>query len=462
MTNRLYAKTALLADGWARDVLLEWGARGRLTNISKNTAADDLANVDQAAGPVIPGMSNLHSHAFQRAMAGLAERMGDPRDSFWTWREVMYSFLARITPDDAHAIAAQLYMECLKRGYTAIGEFHYLHHAPGGAHYDDIAEMSKQVVGAASETGLGITHLPVLYAFGGFGEQPLGEAQQRFKNDADDILEIIQATSRAFADNPDVRVGLAPHSLRAVNKAMLVKAVSGLHGMTDDAPVHIHIAEQIKEVDDCITWSGSRPVDWLYDHMDVDARWCLIHATHLTDGECDRIAASKAVAGICPTTEGNLGDGLFPMLRFREKQGVWGVGSDSHVSQCPVEELRLLEYGQRLLHQRRNLIASEDRTSVGATLWGEAALGGAQALGREAGELAVGKRADLVVLNGDHVNLAGREGDTILDALVFAGNECLVRDVMVGGNWRIREGHHAQEDAIRDRYKSTLAKLLAE
>lgn len=460
MTNRLYATDALLADGWAKNVLLEWNGQGTLTKIWKNLSPMEVDGVDRAAGPIIPGMSNLHSHAFQRAMAGLAERMGDPRDSFWTWREVMYSFLERITPEDAHAIAAQLYLECLKRGYTAVGEFHYLHHAPGGEHYDDIAEMSKQVVGAAVETGIGITHLPVLYAFGGFGEQPLGEAQLRFRNDSDSILDIIQTTGNAFVANPEVQIGLAPHSLRAINKDMLTRAVSDLHGMEEDAPVHIHIAEQIKEVDDCITWSGSRPVDWLYDTIEVDPRWCLVHATHLTDAECDRIATSKAVAGICPTTEGNLGDGLFPMLRFREKQGIWGVGSDSHVSQCPVEELRLLEYGQRLTHQRRNLIASEDHPSVGGTLWREAALGGAQALGRAAGELTVGKRADLLVLDGDHVNMAGREDDAILDALVFAGNDCLIRDVMVGGQWRIQEGHHHQESAIRNRFKSTLAKLL--
>lgn len=460
MTNRLFAETALLADGWAKNVLFEWDQQGTLTKIRDRLSPLDVDGVDRAHGPVIPGMINLHSHAFQRAMAGLAERMGDPRDSFWTWREVMYSFLDRITPDDAHAIAAQLYLECLKRGYTAVGEFHYLHHATGGAHYDDIAEMSKQVVRAAVETGIGITHMPVLYAFGGFGEQPLGPAQQRFKNDVDNILDIIQTTGNAFSDNPNVQIGLAPHSLRAVSKDMLTTAVENLHCMEEHAPVHIHIAEQIKEVDDCINWSGSRPVDWLYDNAPVDERWCLVHATHLTDGECDRIAASKAVAGICPTTEGNLGDGLFPMLRFREQQGVWGIGSDSHVSQCPVEELRLLEYGQRLLHQRRNLIASEARPSVGATLWTEAARGGAQALGRDTGVLAVGKRADMVVLRGDHVNIDGRDEDSILDALVFAGNDCLIRSVMVGGQWKIDDGLHPQEDIINRRFKETLHKLM--
>ena len=458
MANCLFAPTALLSDGWADNVLLEWDEAGRLTKISPDQEA---GGAQTAAGPVLPGMTNLHSHAFQRAMAGLAERQGDPRDSFWTWREVMYGFLARITPDDAHAIAAQLYLECLKRGYTAIGEFHYLHHRPGGQAYDSIAEMSLQVMRAAQETGIAATHLPVLYAFGGFGGQDLGSAQRRFRNDPAGILAIIEETRQAFSDNPNIRVGMAPHSLRAVDEAFLTEAVGALHDGDETAPIHIHIAEQIREVDDCIAWSGQRPVEWLYDRMAVDHRWCLVHATHLTDVECDRIAASRAVAGICPTTEANLGDGLFPFLRFREKSGIWGVGSDSHVSQCPVEELRLLEYGQRLTHQRRNLAASGDRPSVGATLWREAAFGGAQALGRTAGSLETGRRADLIVLDRDHVNLHGKSGDLILDALVFAGNDCLVRDVMVGGQWQLRDGAHPDESEIRNRFKAALDRLTA-
>ncbi|RED53980.1 formimidoylglutamate deiminase [Aestuariispira insulae] len=461
MANRLFAKSALLADGWAENILLEWDCDGDLTVVQSALAPDEIPDAEIADGPVLPGMTNLHSHAFQRAMAGLAERQGDPQDSFWTWREVMYGFLARITPEDAQAIAAQLYLECLKRGYTAIGEFHYLHHGPGGAHYDNIAEMSCRVMQAAQATGIAATHLPVLYAYGGFGATPLGTAQQRFKNDPDGIIEIISATRQAFADNPNIRVGLAPHSLRAVDEAYLTQAVTSLHEEDHTAPVHIHIAEQVREVEDCLAWSGQRPVEWLYDKIEVDGRWCLVHATHLTDGECDRIAASKAVAGICPTTEANLGDGLFPFLRFREQKGIWGIGSDSHVSQCPVEELRLLEYGQRLTHRRRNLAASETQPSVGATLWTEAAHGGAQALARNAGTIAVGKRADLIVLDADHVNLHGKNGDQILDALVFSGNDNLIRDVMVGGHWRIRERTHPLESEIRTRFKAVLERLTA-
>ena len=461
MTNRLFAETALLGQDWAHHVLLEWDETGYLTSVSADQEHPVDGDIEVASGPVIPGMSNLHSHAFQRAMAGLAEKQGDPRDSFWTWREVMYGFLSKISPEDAHNIAAQLYLECLKRGYTAIGEFHYLHHGLNGVPYESIAEMSLQVTEAAARTGLASTHMPVLYAFSGFGGQPLGDSQMRFKNTPDSLLEVIQQTAKAHQDNPNIRLGLAPHSLRAVDEAYLKEAVSGVKGLDETSPIHIHIAEQIREVDDCIAWSGKRPVEWLYDHIAVDESWCLIHATHLTDEECDQIAASGAVAGICPTTEANLGDGLFPFLRYREQGGRWGVGSDSHVSQCPVEELRLLEYGQRLIHQRRNLAASEEQPSVGATLWIEAAKGGAQALGRKSGLLAPGMRADMTVLRGDSVNLHGKEGHQILDSLLFAGNESLIKDVMVGGDWKIKDGSHALEEEISAAYRKTLDRLLA-
>ena len=383
MANRLFAETALLGLDWAQNVLLEWDEQGTLTSVKSDQMRPDQDDTEIAQGPVLPGMSNLHSHAFQRAMAGLAERQGDPKDSFWTWREVMYGFLAKIRPEDAHNIAAQLYLECLKRGYTAIGEFHYLHHGPDGQAYENIAEMSLQVTEAANRTGLASTHMPVLYAYGGFGGQALGNSQLRFRNSPESLLEIIERTHNTHLANPNIRLGLAPHSLRAVDETYLGEVVSGIKSLEATAPIHIHIAEQIREVDDCIAWSGQRPVEWLYDHAEVDESWCLIHATHLTDAECDQIAASKAVAGICPTTEANLGDGLFPFLRYRDQGGRWGIGSDSHVSQCPIEELRLLEYGQRLHHQRRNLAASPDQPSVGATLWIEASQGGAQALGRE-------------------------------------------------------------------------------
>ena len=442
--NRLFAAEALLPDGWAQDVLIETGDDGAIHSVSPGASPGDA---ERAGGPVIPGMANLHSHAFQRAMAGLAETAGGD-DSFWTWRQVMYGFVAALNPEQVHAIAAQLYVEMLKQGYTAVGEFHYLHNRPDGGAYDDPAEMSRQVVEAALKAGIGITHLPVLYASNGFGGEPLSKAQSRFRGDPASVMGIVETISTAYSDSKNVNVGMAPHSLRAAPPEMLEQAVSALHGADKNAPVHIHIAEQLREVAECLEWSDCTPVDWLYDHMPVDERWCLVHATHMNSGETARMAKSGAVAGLCPTTEGNLGDGLFPLLPYMQAGGRFGIGSDSHVSVSPVEELRWLEYGQRLARHRRAVAATPESPSVGATLWRSALAGGAQALGRPTGAIAPGLRADLLVLDGAHLMLEGRRGDAILDALVFAGNQCLVRDVMAGGDWVVRDRHHAGEDEI--------------
>jgi formimidoylglutamate deiminase len=405
-------------------------------------------------------MPNVHSHAFQRAMAGLAQqRSAIGRDSFWTWREAMYRFVGRLGPEDAHAIAAQLYVELLKNGYTAVAEFQYVHNAPDGSPYADPAEMSLAHVRAARESGIALTLLPTLYAQGGFGAAPLGTAQARFASSPDSILDIVQrARSQA---GPDLRIGVAAHSLRAVSPPQLAALVAGIGGIDPSAPIHIHAAEQRREVDDCVAWRGRRPVAWLLEHAAPDARWCLVHCTHLDDAELAGLAASGAAAGLCPSTEADLGDGVFRLPDFLAAGGRWGIGSDSHVSRDPAEELRLLEYAQRLVRLERNVAASAERPSVGATLWDAAARGGAQALGRRTGSIAPGCRADLLVLDDAHVDLAGRGDDAILDALVFAGGRGLVRDVMVGGRWVIREGRHAEEDAIAAWYRATVAGLLA-
>ena len=444
--NHLFAAEALLDTGWAHDVLMEIDGAGTIAAITPDAKAGNAA---RASGPVIPGMANVHSHAFQRAMAGLAEGAGPGADSFWRWRQVMYDFAARLTPDELGAITAQLCVELLKQGYTSLGEFHYLHNAPDGAPYNDRAEMSVRVIEAARGAGIAITHLPVLYAHGGFGGAPLEDRQRRFA--ADDVLAIIADVRRRYAGDADVRVGLAPHSLRAVTPALLAEAVAELHDADADAPVHIHVAEQTREVEDCLAWSGARPVQWLLDNAGVDGRWCLVHATHMDRQETRRLAAAQAVAGLCPTTEANLGDGLFALADYLGAGGRFGIGSDSNVSVSPVEELRWLEYGQRVHHQRRGVAAS------GAALWQEAAAGGAQALARPAGVIAPGRRADLVMLDGGHVTLAGRHGDRLLDALIFAGNDCLVRDVMVGGRFVIEDGCHAREDEIAQAYRRAVS-----
>lgn len=451
----LYATEALLAKGWFRDVLLDIDDTGMIKAVrsgKKNATAED------AGGPLLPGMTNVHSHAFQRAMAGLTEHMGSPEDSFWTWREVMYGFLKTLGPGEIEAIAAHLYVENLKNGYTAIGEFHYLHNAPDGRPYADRNETALAIVRAADAAGIALTLLPALYAYGDFGETPMKPAQKRFATQPSEVLRMVESLRNA---HPDVRFGVAPHSLRAVSPAMLKDLIAGLDAIDASAPIHIHVAEQIKEVNDCLAWSDLRPVQWLLDHMPVGPRWCLVHATHVASTEAERLAASGVTTGLCPSTEGNLGDGIFPFFHYREKQGRYAIGGDCHVSQSPVEELRWLEYGQRLSLRRRNIAASEAAPSVGSNLWREAAAGGAQALAQPAGVIAAGRRADLVVLDGGHINLADRHAERISDALLFSGTQCLVKHVMVGGQWRVRDGRHGGEAAIAERFRKVQKGLLA-
>jgi formimidoylglutamate deiminase len=451
----LHCDCALLHIGWARDVRIEIDEAGDIVGIQVGAAPGDAV---RAAGPVIPGMPNLHSHAFQRAMAGLAERRGAGPDSFWTWRRVMYDFLARLTPEQMGAIAAQLYVEMLKSGYTAVAEFHYLHHQPDGQPYADRSEMCGRVVEAAMTAGVGITHLPTLYMQGGFGGVAPAPEQGRFLNDVDDLLGIVDELLFRYEKEVNVRVGVALHSLRAVAPGALAQLAAGVSARDDAAPIHIHVAEQTREVEECIAALGSRPVEWLLDNADIDGRWCLVHATHLTDDERARLAASGAIAGLCPTTEANLGDGIFPAVEYLSAGGVFGVGSDSHVSVSPVEELRWLEYSQRLVHRRRALLADEGG-SVGARLYGGALAGGAAACGRPIGALAPGHRADLVVLDGDHPALLGGEGDRLLDALIFSGNTSPVRDVMVGGRWVVQEGRHEAEEDVLKVYRAAAREL---
>jgi len=443
----LFADQALLPDRWAPNVLIHYSPTdGRILKID----LDAKAGGDDRAKIVIPGMSNLHSHAFQRAMAGLAERAGGKDDSFWTWRQTMYGLVSRVAPDDMEAIAGQLYTEMLCQGYTSVAEFHYLHNRPDGGRYDQPAETALRVAKAAETSGIGITLLPVLYHQGGFDGGPLAPAQERFRGDPAFLEEVAATVDNNFTDRVFNRTGLAIHSLRAAGEREIGQAVAGLTARDGTAPIHIHIAEQIREVTECYDWSGKTPVEWLYEHFPVDENWCLVHATNVTRGEIDQIADSKAIAGLCPTTEANLGDGLFPLRDFLVQGGNFGIGSDSHVSVSPVEELRWLEYGQRLVLRRRNISADKGTPSVGGSLWRAALAGGARALGQRVGAIANDHRADLLVLDHDHVLLEGRTGDDILDTLVFAGNTPLVKRVLAGGRWVVEDGRHVQADAIED------------
>ena len=446
--NTLHAKDALLPTGWANNVLLEWNANGELTAVTPHTTP---GNAPQAAGPITPGLPNLHSHAFQRAMAGLTEFRGEAQDSFWSWRSLMYQFAARLSPEQVEAIATWLYIEMLEAGYTSVCEFHYLHHSADGTPYADDAELSKALLRAAHTAGIAITLLPVLYQTSGFGGTPPNAGQRRFIRSTDSMLRLLD-TLKPLCDGQGARLGLAPHSLRAVPPDSLREAVAGLHAMDASAPVHIHIAEQTAEVDACLAWSGQRPVAWLLDHAPVDARWCLIHATHMVDTEYQRAAASGAVAGICPSTEANLGDGLFDMPRWRAAGGAWGIGSDSHACVNAAEELMLLEYGQRLQFRQRNVLASATQAQVATATLLQAVAGGAQASGRTAqgveSGLAVGQRADFCVLDAQHLALAGLNAPEMLSAHVFASHRTsALESVWVGGQQRTRQGRHPLHDA---------------
>lgn len=426
-------------------VLIDVRTDGRIASVVPQSGE----SAERLSGLVVPGMPNLHSHAFQRAMAGLAERAGPAGDNFWRWREVMYRFLAVLTPEDIEAIAGQLYVECLQHGYTSVAEFHYLHNAPDGSRYADPAELAHRIVAAAHTAGIGLTLLPVLYCHSQFGGAPPSEAQRRFIMAPDAYATLCQSLAG------ETRLGVAPHSLRAVTPEELAAAIA----IAGDKPIHIHIAEQEKEVADCLAWSGARPVAWLLDHAPVDHRWCLVHATHMDDGERSRLASSAAVAGLCQTTEANLGDGSFPLRAFLAEGGRFGIGSDSNVCTSPVEELRWLEYIRRLEARARNVTETRPGASVATSLYTRALAGGAQALGRGASAIAPGGLADLVVLDTGHPALVGRSGDAILDAWLFSGNSTPVRDVMVAGQWLVRDGVHRAQQAVATTFARTMRRL---
>lgn len=450
MSRALFASHALLPAGWARDVLLEWDAGGTLRIVQPGSTAP--ADVERAAGPLLPGMPNLHSHAFQRAFGGLTEYRGQAQDSFWSWRTLMYRFAAAIAPQQLEAIATGLYVEMLEAGYTSVCEFHYLHHDAGGRPYADDGALSQSLLRAAARAGIGFTLLPVLYQAAGFGGTPPREEQRRFVRSTESMLRLMERL-RPLCETQDARLGMAPHSLRAVPPGSLREALAGLDAIDAAAPVHIHVAEQTGEVDACLAWSGQRPVEWLLDHAPVDGRWCLVHATHMTADECRRAAAAGAVAGLCPTTEANLGDGIFDVPAWRAAGGRWGVGSDSHACVNAAEELMMLEYSQRLHLRQRNVIAGEAQRSVATAMTLEAVAGGAQASGRRVAGLAPGQRADLVALDAADLLLAGLPSpDAMLAAHVFGSHRrSAIGSVWAGGHRVVRDGRHPlREDAARD------------
>jgi len=454
----LWSASALLPGGWAESVEITLDDLGNITGVT--TAKPYLQG--ERIEVLIPGIANVHSHAHQRAMAGLGERAGPSAgkspDSFWTWRKVMYHYLERIQPQHLFNISAQLYLEMLKAGYTSVGEFQYLHHDIDGRPYASRAEMSLQCMHAAASLGLGFTALPVLYRYGGFGKADPLPSQNRFLNDGEDFVRLIELLQTASSKDANSSVGIAPHSLRAISQPLLAEVIDSC-GPGNLAAIHIHIAEQIKEVDDCLAWSQQRPVEWLFDHFDVNSNWCLVHATHISEAETATLAKSGAVAGLCPTTEANLGDGFFNAVNYFKAKGRWAIGSDSHISIDPVEELRWLEYGQRLNARSRNLLVSAQNLNTGRNLLDGVLHGGALACGRKIGRIETGYRADFVSLDVHQPRLYGRIRDDLIDSWIFSGNTNLVESVYLGGKKIIDQGHHTDEESIARNFRQTLDEL---
>ncbi len=449
----LWFPSALLPEGWAVAVRLTL-SDGIITRVETN--AQPSAG-DERHGIALPGLPNLHSHAFQRAMAGLTEHGdGAGRDDFWTWREAMYRFVDRLGPDDMEAIAALAFAEMLETGFTRVGEFHYLHHDPAGLPYADPAELATRIIAAAASTGIGLTLLPTFYAHANFGGLAPTPGQRRFITDLNGFARLLDATRRAAASLPGTVVGVAPHSLRAVTPDELREVVP----LAGSSPVHIHVAEQIREVEDCLEWSGQRPVEWLLDNQPVDARWCLIHATHTTATERSGIASRGAVVGLCPITEANLGDGVFDTKAFQAAGGQFGVGTDSNVLINAAEELRQLEYTQRLTARRRNVLASGPHLSTGRTLFEASYRAGSRALGVPGGGLAAGHSADIVTLTSNHPAMVARIDDRLIDSWIFSARHGVIDSVWVRGQKVVVGGRHVARETFEQRFRTTLTRFL--
>jgi formimidoylglutamate deiminase len=451
--TRLHFASVLLPSGWADDVQVVV-SDGSITSVAIGVAPQSGDERHQLA---IPGIASLHSHAFQRGMAGLAETRGNTADTFWTWREMMYRFALTMTPDDVESVATLLYVEMLERGFTRVGEFHYLHHDHDGAPYANPAEMATRIAQAAETTGIGLTLLPSFYAHGSFGGAAPHAGQRRFISSIDQFAKLMDAARKAVSTLHRANVGVAPHSLRAVTPAEL----AAIFPLAEGGPIHMHAAEQTREVEDCVAWSGRRPVEWLLEHAPVDRRWCLIHATHMTATEIAALATCGAVAGLCPVTEANLGDGIFPAREFCEAGGQFGIGTDSNILIGVADELRQLEYGQRLKHRERNVLSRGPGVSTGRVLFDAALAGGMQALAQTCAGIEQGARADIVTFDTAHPSLAGRRGDAVLDGWIFAAGEAAVDSVWTNGNKIVEGGRHRLRERARDRFNATVRRLVA-
>ncbi|NVJ61244.1 MAG: formimidoylglutamate deiminase [Gammaproteobacteria bacterium] len=450
---KLHAPQVLLESGWAEDKTLDIEG-GLILSIvdGKSDGAESLN------GAVIPGMANLHSHSFQKAFVGLTEFRTRDDDSFWSWREAMYRLLKTITPDDLHIIARYLYQEMLLNGYTSCAEFHYLHHPSDAVSFDEVGSMSNAVIEAALETGIDLTHCPVFYHYSGFGELPALDNQRPFLHSMNDFQHLLEVLQKRYQNNAAVAFGIAPHSLRAVSSEQLKE----LENWWTQGPIHIHIAEQMPEVNACMEFYGQRPVEWLLQNHSVNERWCLVHATHLTESEVMQLANSGAVAGICPETEANLGDGIFPAEAYIAQNGKFGIGSDSQICVSPFRELRTFEYSQRLVSQKRNRLCSQREQHVGTFLWQNSVKNGAEVVRPNAGALKEGSEASFIVLDNQIAELCHDSMEYFLDSAIFAANENPVRDVYVRGICRVKDKELQGQNDYREDYRRWLKKTINE
>ena len=451
-----FIKKALLSQGWAKNVRLGVDDKGLIVSLQANVLAEQD---DHRLGLVIPGLVNCHSHAFQRAMAGLTEYQVSPTDTFWSWRKTMYRFANLVSPEDLQDIASYLYLEMIKQGYTSVAEFHYVHHQPNGKPYSSVSQLSQSVINAANIAGINLTLLPVLYMNAGFGDQALLDDQKRFGNSVDSYLALHDEATRYCSHQSQHSLGMALHSLRAVPASSMTEVISHFKDRAHSCPIHIHIAEQTQEVEQSIKALGKRPVEWLLDKYDIDKQWCLIHATHMTPKETAQVAKSGATVVICPTTEANLGDGLFPLRQYLDDGGQIAIGSDGNTCTNPMEELRWLEYGQRLLSRTRNVASDDRERHTGTNLYRHCLEGGARSIGQKPGALTLGGRADLIVLDDNSADLANIAADSILDVLIFGTSQSLIKDVMVNGTWKITHYHHADEERIKNTFISATKAL---
>ena len=450
--HSLFCRYALLPEGWAENVSIRTNAEGVTVDVEKDSKA---SGSEQVHGFVLPGMPNLHSHGFQYLMAGLTGPSTAANDHFWSWRKTMYRLAGLLSPEQYEDCLAWVYLNMLRAGYTGCAEFHYLHHAPDGRPYANRAEMSLRVLAAARRVGMPLTLLPVLYCRSGFTSPDCAPEQRRFCHDLDDYLALLEACQSGLSGDNTQALGMAPHSLRAVpDHALKALFRSGLRPM----PVHIHIAEQTGEVEQCVEHTGARPVEWLLEQMPVDASWCLVHATHLSNQERSRAASTGATIGLCPSTEADLGDGMFAMEPWLAMGGRFGLGSDSNARVSVAEEIRLLEYEARLVSRRRNVLA-QGRCSSAENLYGRAASGGARALGQATGSIDPGRRADLVELDMAHPLLDGLNPEQVLDAWVFAGSDDMIRSVWVAARPVIQSGRHPDEDILERRFRAVVREV---